>query len=99
MKPSAKPRYVLDGKPVFAWLFAHVIAMPNGRRIPQTYQVEGFSLDHAFRRLMEHRPQIPRREWQLISDDGPLEPEHDCGYLGEKLPLFPNVTIGSQRIQ
>lgn len=87
MSPSQKPKYLIDGKPVFSYLFAHVVIMPDGRRIPNTIQVEGFSKDHAWKRVVENWPNVPRSKIEFIDY---LEPEHDVGYLGEKLPLFPN---------
>lgn len=96
MKPSQRPKYILDGKPVYGFLFAHIVAMPNGRRVPHMFQVDAFDLDHAWRRLKENKPHIPPREIEFLSE---LEPEHDVGYLGEKLPMFPSVVIGPRRTQ
>ena len=94
---SANARLVLDGKPVYAWLFARMIHV-KGRQMPQMVQVEGFTLDHAWARLLARFPAIRRREWEMLSE---LEPEHDVGYLGEKLPLLPKAVLldGSRRVQ
>lgn len=79
--------YMIDGKRVDCWLFGRKVRLPNGHETVQCVQVEGFNLDHAWRRLLEH----PRfgaagpRDWEMLDK---LEPEHDCGYLGEKLPLL-----------
>lgn len=90
MLPSVKPRYALDGKNVYAWLFARQIKMPNGRQIPDMVQVEAFTLDHAWQRLQK-RPGFGRRsDWEMIAE---LEPEHDVGYLGQKMPLLPKVVL------
>lgn len=84
--------WMMDGKLVRCWLFARIIRLENGRTVPQTVQVEGFTLDHAFRRLKEHPRFGIGKPWEMID---PLEPEHDCGYLGEKLPLLPAVVSGN----
>lgn len=88
MKRSQQPKFILDGKPVFGFLFAHIVVMPNGRRIPHMFQVDGFDKDHAWKRLCAAKPNIPPRKIEFLDY---LEPEHDVGYLGEKLPLFPAV--------
>lgn len=93
---SQRAKFVIDGKPVYGYLFAHIIVMPNGRRIPEMFQVEGFSKDHAWKRLIAARPQLPRNKIEFLSD---LEPEHDVGYMGEKIPLFPAVVIGARNVR
>lgn len=85
---SQKPKYEIDGRAVYGYLFAHIIVMPNGRRIPHMFQVDGFSKDHAWQRLKEWKPHIRPSEIEFLDY---LEPEHDVGYLGEKLPLYPVV--------
>jgi hypothetical protein len=84
--------WMLNGKAVECWLFARLIRLPNGRRVPQTVQVEAHTLDHAAKRLREHPRYGAGAKWEIIDK---LAPEHDVGYLGEKLPLFPAV-VGTQ---
>lgn len=90
--------YMLDGKPVKCWLFGRQIVLPNGRQIPQLVQVEGFDLDHAWRRLLEssYAANSRRADWEMLDE---LGPEHDLGYLGEKLPLLPGVVLQPSRFQ
>lgn len=87
---------MIDGKPVKCWLFARLsrVAIPclamiptdDGRRFTVLAQVEGFSLDHAWKRLTEEiYPAIPRVDWQMLAE---LDPEHDCGMLGSKHPIL-----------
>lgn len=87
---STQARYKIDGKGVYGFLFAHRVKLKNAREIPHMFQVEAFDLDHAWRRLREWKPMIPRRQIEFLSE---LEPEHDVGYLGEKLPMFPNGVL------
>lgn len=97
MPTSQKAKYLLDGKPVYSFLFARVVTLPSGRRdVPMTYQVEGFDKDHAYKRLLENEPGVPRREFEFIDA---LEPEHDVGYLGKKLPMFPHGVAGTMTRQ
>ncbi len=82
--------YKVDGKLVRCWLFGAPLRLPNGRQLNQLVQVEAFDLDHAWKRLLEH-PRfgaVRRSSWQMIDE---LAPEHDVGYLGEKLSLLPHI--------
>lgn len=77
--------YMLDGRMVRCWLFGAPIRLPNGRQTAQCVQVEAFNLDHAWRRLKSHSRFGAIKGWEMLDE---LAPEHDCGYLGEKLPLL-----------
>lgn len=90
-----KARLILDGKPVRAWLFVCEIRNVSGGKVPQLAQVEGFTPDHAWKRLAELYPMINRRDWTMLDE---LDPEHDVGVMGRKHPLLPNVIDLSRRI-
>lgn len=82
--------YMIDGKPVRKFLFAHVIVSLNGVRHPELVQVEAFNVDHAISRLVENIPHVPKREWELLEE---LDVEHEVGSLGRTLPMFPNGVL------
>lgn len=85
---AQKPdRLMIDGKPVRVFLFGRKSHI-DGR--PVLYQVEGFDKDHALRRLCEVEHWIEKREWDFIDE---LDPEHDVGAMGRKLPLLPQGVI------
>jgi hypothetical protein len=86
---QAKPhnRLLIDGKMVRIFLFARKSPLSGH---PVLWQVEGFDKDHALGRLCEVEHWIARREWNYIEE---LDPEHDVGAMGRKLPLLPNGAI------
>lgn len=91
-----KPVLSIDGKFVYSYLWAHPVVSADGSRHLEVWQVEGFDVDHCLKRLQENMPQIPKSKWHLIEM---LDPEHDVGRIGKKLPLFPAVVIGSNKLQ
>lgn len=56
------------------------------RAIAYLFQVEAFNLDDAWKRLKKAKPQIKPDALEFIDA---LEPEHDVGYLGEKIDMTP----------
>ena len=80
-------RLLIDGKLVRVFLFARKSPLSAH---PVLWQVEGFDTDHALSRLCEAEHWIARREWHLIEE---LDPEHDVGPLGRKLPMIPAGAI------
>jgi hypothetical protein len=90
--------YMIDGKPVLNWLFSYRKKDMRGDMQEFFVQVEAFSLDHAFKRMLETYP-VPRADIVMVCD---LDPEHDIGMIGTKLPLVPAGTTsapGSSRLQ
>lgn len=86
--------YMIDGKPVLSFLFAAETKIAlAGKSHRMLLQVEAFSKDHAYQRCKERYPGL---KWEWISD---LDPEHDVGMMGEKLPLNPLIVPGSLRVQ
>jgi hypothetical protein len=57
---------IVDAKPVRIWLFVHVIRNVGGGQAEEFVQVEGFTLDHAYTRLLEAYPSIKRQQWQML---------------------------------
>lgn len=86
MNAQNKP-LVIDGRVVRCFLFAR--KSPLGGH-PVFWQVEGFDVDHALSRLCEQENWIARSEWELVEE---LDPEHDVGALGRKLPMLPHGAI------
>ena len=86
MRQKPNGQIFVDGKPVRCWLFCRMSALGvGGARHPVLYQVEGFSLDHAFERLTnEIAPGFARREFEMLDE---LDPEHFVGELGTYHPL------------
>jgi hypothetical protein len=87
-------RLYIDGKAVRAWLVAHVIKNVDGTRSVECVQVEAFGKDHAIKRLREAYPMVESRAWEFLEE---LDPEHDVGALGRKLPLTP-LMLAAPRI-
>lgn len=76
---------------------AVVLNMSEQQRYIVTVQVEAFTLDHAFSRLInELYPEISRKDWEMIAE---LDPEHDIGMLGARHPLKPSHMNAPRRIQ
>lgn len=72
----------IDGKAVRCWLFARLSRLSPH---PVLYQVEAFTLDHAFARLTEEiAPGFRRAEFEMLEE---LDAEHDVGKLGSYHPL------------
>lgn len=88
--------YMIDGKPVRKWLFAHLITSVDGTRNTELVQVEAFSIDHAISRLIEYYPMVPKNKWSVLEE---LDPEHEVGTLGRTLPLLPFGSVASIKIQ
>lgn len=93
--PTPRRNLIVDGKVVRIWLFCHVIKNDDGTNTTELVQVEAFAIDHAIKRLREAYPGVPSAKWGIIQE---LDPEHDVGALGRKLPLLPNVVRGSRLI-
>ena len=76
------------------WLFARELRITSTAthvghvKRQQLVAVEGFTLDHAIRRLMEKWPDSNGLDWEMLEE---LDPEHFVGMLGTDLPLFPNL--------
>jgi len=84
MAQQAKGR-VIDGRLVRVFLFARKSPLSGNR--PVLWQVEGFDKDDALRRLCEVEHWIDRKAWEFIEE---LDPEHDVGAMGRKLPIGAN---------
>jgi hypothetical protein len=54
----------------------------------QLVAVEGFTKDHAIRRLIEKWPDSKSQNWDFLDE---LDPEHFVGVLGTDMPLFPHL--------
>ncbi len=85
---------MIDGKQVRNYLFAHLLRRNvAGRRETMNVQVEAFNVDHAVQRLRARWPML--RDWHMIEE---LDPEHDIGMVGERLPLNP-LESSARRLQ
>jgi hypothetical protein len=76
----------IDGKAVRIFLFARRSELSDH---PVLAQVEAFNKDHAIQRLVEYSS-FATRHWDFIEE---LDPEHDVGKMGFKLPLNPLVIV------
>lgn len=85
-KPD-RSRLIIDGKIVRIFLFMRKSFLSKH---PVLWQVEGFDKDHALSRLSAQEHWIARKEWNFIEE---LDPEHDVGAMGRRLPLLPAGVI------
>lgn len=92
-----KRELFIDGKLVRNYLFAYLVTnIGDGSRVPAMVQVEAFDKDHAMTRLLLAYPRVPRKAWHFIEE---LDPEHDVGKLGARLPLHPNAVKSDSTVR